>query len=87
MQKRKATIMRLSFFPSPVGNIISLGLTDTNRVICLEFSDNGNSQEQKQSSSMGLQNLKNRIKLLDGEIIDFSENFLKGARYKFLIKF
>jgi two-component system, NarL family, sensor kinase len=66
------------------GNAIFLSLTDTNRVIHLEYNDNGISQAHQESIGIGLQNLKNRIKLLNGEIIDFSEDFSEGAKFKFL---
>lgn len=69
------------------GNLIFLAITEENNIITLNFEDNGsNVNSSNENDGIGLQNIKNRVELLGGKIMDFSNTFEIGAKYKFLFK-
>ncbi len=65
------------------GSNINIRIDETGNIIYLEYKDNGNSSEKNSSDSIGLQSIRNRVNLLNGNVINFSTTFEKGAYYLF----
>ena len=64
--------------------LINISLKNINDFLIVKYSDNGDKIGQPDSGkSMGQTNIKNRINLLKGKIILFSEKFDEGANYEF----
>lgn len=69
------------------GDTIFLSLSEVGDAFILDFNDNGTTLSMKNNAKgIGLQNIRNRIKLLGGEIIEFPNNFLQGAHFAFKFK-
>ena len=64
--------------------LINISIKNINDFLIVKYSDNGDKIDQPDSGkSMGQTNIKNRINLLKGKIILFSEKFNEGANYEF----
>lgn len=64
--------------------VVNIGIRNINDFLIVKYSDNGNKIGQIDGGkSMGQTNIKNRINLLKGKVIFFSEKFDKGAKYEF----
>ena len=64
--------------------LINISIKNINDFLIVKYSDNGNKIDQLDTGkSMGQTNIKNRINLLKGKIILFSEKFDEGANYEF----
>ena len=64
--------------------LINISIKNINDFLIVKYSDNGDKIDQPDSGkSMGQTNIKNRINLLKGKIILFSEKFDEGANYEF----
>jgi len=70
------------------GDTITLSMYDLNHFIHLDYSDNGKSNPNKsQSNGIGLKNIQNRVQLLGGETINFTQDYSQGAQYSFRFKY
>ena len=64
--------------------LINISIKNINDFLIVKYSDNGDKIDQPDlGKSMGQTNIKNRINLLKGKIILFSEKFNEGANYEF----
>lgn len=64
--------------------LINISIKNINDFLIVKYSDNGDKIDQPDTGkSMGQTNIKNRINLLKGKIILFSEKFDEGANYEF----
>ena len=64
--------------------LINISIKNINDLLIVKYSDNGDKIDQPDTGkSMGQTNIKNRINLLKGKIILFSEKFNEGANYEF----
>ena len=64
--------------------LINISIKNINDFLIVKYSDNGDKIDQPDTGkSMGQTNIKNRINLLKGKIILFSEKFNEGANYEF----
>lgn len=69
------------------GDTIFLSLSEVGDAFILDFNGNGTTLSMKNNAKgIGLQNIRNRIKLLGAEIIEFPNNFLQGAHFVFKFK-
>ncbi|REK06563.1 MAG: hypothetical protein DWQ44_09730 [Bacteroidetes bacterium] len=63
---------------------ITINLIKNASILELEYSDNGKSENKvAENAGLGLSNISNRVKFLNGNIIRFSDSFETGAYFKF----
>jgi two-component system NarL family sensor kinase len=65
------------------GQKINIRLDETGNYIYLEYKDNGNISGNSSGDGIGMQNIRNRVNLLNGKVVNFTTTFEKGANYLF----